>query len=243
MQSSITNKISKARLVNRLQLSSEVTELRFLMIHPTEIEFKPGQYIAILIDPKTRRQYSISTSPYKSKSEFEIIYDNKPQGIGVTFLNNLVIGAEINFIGGIGHFILPEIINENNYFISTGTGFGSLKSMIETIIFSDKYNHKLIKIHNIFGTRYSENVIYYEQISKYLLDGEITEYKVYISKDEITEGNIFMSGRVTNYFKLGNFDLNGNYFICGNGEMIKSVEEILRKSGVNQSQIFYEKFF
>ena len=145
-----------ARLISRRQISQHVYEFDFEMIEPMSMDFKAGQYVAIVINPTTRRQYSISTSPSYSKKIFQIVLDIKPNGFGVNYLMGLNTNDVITFVGQIGLFVLPNNLKKNLYFISTGTGLGPLKSMMEELILSGRFkDHNII---SVFGTRYIEDV-------------------------------------------------------------------------------------
>ena len=61
-----------AKLIERNILADTVYEFLFQMVNPTELNFEPGQYIALEINPTTRRQYSISTSPLPSQLEHSL---------------------------------------------------------------------------------------------------------------------------------------------------------------------------
>ena len=78
----------KASFLSKKQISHFVYEFIFEMIEPDEINFKSGQYIAIEIEQRIRRQYSISSAP-QSKKHFQMIVDIKPNGVGVNYLMNL----------------------------------------------------------------------------------------------------------------------------------------------------------
>ena len=80
--------INSAILISKDELSWCVWRFRLKAKSPL-INFIPGQYISIIIDPSTRRQYSISNYSSASFDEFEIIVDIKPNGVGTTYLKNL----------------------------------------------------------------------------------------------------------------------------------------------------------
>ena len=230
-----------AKLIKKTQLSDHVYEFTFEMVEPTEIHFKSGQYIAIQIDSKTRRQYSISSAP-QNKNQFQLVIDVKPNGFGVNHLMNLEKNDQIIFIGQIGLFVLPQTLDQDLYFVSTGTGLAPLKSMIEDLIANDLYRNHRINV--IFGTRYENDIFYKEIFNEYLEQGLINEYKIYLSKPEEIKDD-FEQGYVTKYFEnLSLKDLNDSQiYICGSGAMIKSLEEMLLEKGLPQEKIIYEKFY
>jgi NAD(P)H-flavin reductase len=239
----------KAAFISKKQISHFVYEFVFEMIEPEQIDFKAGQYIAIEIDAKTRRQYSISSAPGitdNDQRKFEMVIDVKPNGVGVNYLMNLQPGDEIKFIGQIGLFVLPPLLKKDIYFISTGTGVAPLKSMVEDLI--NKGLHLQHNIYVIFGTRYLGDIFYSEIFNEYFSKNLIKDFKIYLSRpqDDYAENyKDIQKGYVTLYFK-NNLSINLNdsqFFICGGNEMIKSTESILLDKGVSDNDIFYEKFY
>lgn len=229
-----------AKLLERQIIADTVYEFKFQMVKPRELEFEAGQYIALEIDSKTRRQYSISTSPLSSKDIFKIVIDIKPDGVGTKYLMSLKVGDEIRFIGQIGLFVLPEELEQNLFFIATGVGLAPLKSMVETLI-SDQRNLS----HNIyvqFGTRSIGDIFYEDLFNTYFSTGLIKDYKIYLSQASMP-GSI--EGYVTQFVNLYDSATieNAQFFLCGSGAMIRDVEEELNEKNISPSSVFYEKFY
>ncbi len=229
-----------AKLIERNILADTVYEFLFQMVAPTELNFEPGQYIALEINPTTRRQYSISTSPLSSKNIFKIVIDIKPNGVGTQYLMNLKPGDEIKFIGQIGLFVLPEALDKNLFFIATGVGLAPLKSMIETLISDERYKNHRIHVH--FGTRYIGDIFYEELFNKYLDTGLISDFRIYLSQASLPGA---IEGYVTQFIEITPEETlqDAQFFVCGSGKMISDVEGELIERGVPETSIFYEKFY
>jgi ferredoxin-NADP reductase len=230
-----------AKFIGKKQISNFVYELTFEMVEPVEINFQSGQYIVLIVSNSDRRQYSISSAP-QNKKQFEMAVDIKPNGKGVNYLMSLNPGDEINLIGQIGLFVLAPALAKNLYFLSTGTGIAPLKSMIEDLINKDQAKDHSIKV--VFGTRYINDIFYKEIFNEYLEKGLIKDYKIYLSRPDQEYPGLY-EGYITKYIEdLNNEDLeNAQFYICGGNEMIKSMEALLLQKGVNEEQIFYEKFY
>ncbi len=229
---------AKAKLLKVDQLTENVFELTFEMIEPAEMNFKAGQYITIKINESTRRQYSLSNSPLKSKKIFTLTIDKRPNGVGVNYLLSLKPNDVISFIGEIGIFTLPYTLTKNLYFFSTGVGIAPLKSMVETLILSGKY-----KDHNIYvvwGTRYKNWIIYENLFSEYSNKNYIKEYVVFLTKEETKKHRL---GRLTRYIQENTFTSDSQFFVCGSTKSITGIRDSLLNGGVDNSQIFYEKFY
>lgn len=229
-----------AKLIERKIIADTVYEFLFQMVSPAEIDFDAGQYIALEIDKKTRRQYSISTSPLSSRNVFKIVIDIKPDGVGTQYLMGLKPDDEIKFIGQIGLFVLPDTLDKNLFFVSTGVGFAPLKSMIETLISDERNLRHNIYVH--FGTRYIGDIFYDELFNTYFDTGLIKDYKIYLSQASLP-GTV--EGYVTQFANLYDDQIiqSAQFFLCGSGHMIRDVEELLKERGVPESDIFYEKFY
>jgi CDP-4-dehydro-6-deoxyglucose reductase, E3 len=229
----------RAKLLRKTQLTPVVFEFSFEMIHPHKLKFQPGQYISISVGNGMRRPYSISVSPELSHNNFELLVDVTPNGVGTQYLMNLIEGDIIEFLGGIGRFVLPENLSENLYFLATGTGLAPIKSMLESLVFSNRYVGRNIELH--FGCKRTVNIIHEDLFKTYLSENKISKYEIYLSQEEVTGYN---NGYVTLFAKNLNKDdfTNGQFFMCGRGEMVKSAEALLLENHVNPASIFHERF-
>lgn len=236
--------IKRAELVKKTDLSDTVKEYVFKMIEPTQLDFLPGQYVSISIGDGLRRPYSVSSWNQKNDT-FELIIDITPNGKAINYLLNLELGSLIEFIGGIGRFTLPQNLSKRLFFISTGTGLAPLKSMIQFLTqsnFITSNNKKENKLELHFGTRYKSDIIYYDFFIDLLHKGFISNYQVYLSRQKDENFNQGYVGEFAK--KLTSIDFNtGQFFICGGGDMVKSVESILINKGVSPDSIFYERYY
>ncbi len=232
---------AKAKLIEKKNLTAKILYLKFEMTEPDAINFSPGQYVSMDIGGGTRREYSIASSPLDDNKSFEIVVDTTPKGAGSQYLLDLEVGSEISFLGEIGNFVLPEVLAPNLFFIATGTGITPLKSMIESIVLNVEDDN--LNVYVYYGTRTHEEVIYKELFEKYLSEKRIDDYKIYISReDNPTDGKTGYVGDFIDTFDKSAFP-DAQFFICGNGNMIKTVEQKLLQAQVNASQIFYEKYY
>lgn len=225
-----------ATLEKKLKVSAKCYELDF-KLNNIELDFKAGQYISIIITEKVRRSYSLYSSPLESKSKISLLTDVSIGGPGSVFFENLKLQENCDMLGPLGHFMLPESLYENLIFIATGSGIAPINSMIETLI---KLNCKS-NIILYFGTSHNANVINYKKYNDYFNKGLIKDYKLAISREN-PEYNNGIKGRVTDLLK-NNIISNAHYFVCGSGSMNDSVVEMLLTHGINETNIFYEKFF
>lgn len=86
----------------------------------------------------------------------------------------------------------------------------------------------------IFGVRYEQDIYYAERLKTF----PNTEVIITISRPK--EGYQGHKGRVTEY--LSQIQASQEVYICGNPEMVESVQQALQKQKHPQSLIFSEKF-
>ena len=129
----------------------KITELTWIFTIELEdkFEYKAGQFVNIKVNGVTR-SYSIAS--YDSgKNTFELLIVKLEGGALTTMLfGEVKEGDPLEAKGLYGHFLLPDEIDNDLFFICTGTGLAPFRSMLDLII-QKNLSHR--KIYLIFGTR------------------------------------------------------------------------------------------
>jgi all-trans-retinol 13,14-reductase len=219
---------TKARLTAKKEIATSIYE--FIFETDDEIDFRPGQYLSLQIDEKQKRMYSILE--VKSKNLYLLI-DTKPQGDASKMFEKADAGFETNLIYPMGDFVLQE--NDNpKMFIASGTGITPMVSMIKEEMKKDLEVKPIL----LWGFRNDKDNYIERYLSEEIKKGlqvitcvtqPSSEYKGYV-------------GRVTGAIKgtLGlPLDIYEAY-ICGNKEMVKEIDGILKSSGVDS--IYFERY-
>ena len=122
----------ESEILKTINLTSDVKSIKIKS--PKNFKFKAGQYISIsfpIKNSKIRRPYSIASSPNK-KEFLEICVKRVEKGPASNFICDLSQGDKIEFLGPMGNFIIQNNSKQKDLiFISTGTGIGPFKSMID----------------------------------------------------------------------------------------------------------------
>jgi ferredoxin-NADP reductase len=121
------------------------TKRYFIKINsPEHFRFKAGQFVMIdlPIDSKIHtRSYSIASAP-SDDNIVELLIVLKQGGLGTTYLfENIKVGSTLECSLPLGKFSLPEEIDRDICFISTGTGIAPLRSMLIDMLKTHK-GHK-----------------------------------------------------------------------------------------------------
>lgn len=95
------------------------------------MNFIAGQYVAIHLDDGAKRSYSIANAPHES-DRLQLHVRLVPGGkfTGHVF-NEIKVGDVLQVEGPLGSFFLHEESDKPIIFMSGGSGFGSIKGMVE----------------------------------------------------------------------------------------------------------------
>jgi CDP-4-dehydro-6-deoxyglucose reductase len=116
---------------------------------------KPGQPDSAV------RNYSVASWP-DGTNKFELIITYLQGGAMSEYLfKEAKIGDEFIYRGPMGSFVLPEKIDRDIFFISTGSGISPFRSMINYVS-ENGIETKDIKL--FFGTRTQEDICYWDEM-------------------------------------------------------------------------------
>ncbi len=221
-----------------------------------KFDFTPGQFVTLdlpihEVKNKRWRSYSIASWP-NGTNTFELVIVLLEGGAGTTYLfNHINEGDEITLRGALGKFVLPQEINEDLYFVCTGTGIAPFRSMANHII-NNKIPHK--NIYLIFGCRKFEDGLYIDEMNAlqaanksfyfmptYSRETEITEnqYKGYVHA--IYEKLIRSKCKVNNTEEKIDTP-PAKFFLCGWENMVNEAKERITKLGYDKKSIHLELY-
>lgn len=140
---------------------------RFIFEDPLygELKFIPGQLIQLCAKPgevdTVIRNYSVASWP-DGTNNLELIITYLEGGAMSEYLfKEAKIGDEFVYRGPMGVFTLPETIDRDIFFVSTGSGISPFRSMVNYIAENGvpTQNVKLF-----FGTRRQEDICYWDEM-------------------------------------------------------------------------------
>jgi len=226
------------------------TTKRFWIEVEEPIEFKAGQFVTMdlpIHEKRTKRwrSYSIANAPERTNIlEFCIVY--LEAGLASEyFFKEVKIGTPITFKGPAGVFVLPEKVEKDLILICTGTGVAPFRSMILDL-YQKKKSHK--NIHLIFGTRYSEGILYEDEFVKLEKEKPDFKYSIALSRANvlpINNGIEYQKGYIHQIYlsQYSEVREDVDFFICGWKNMVdEAVENLRDKLGYDKSQIHFELY-
>ena len=210
---------------------------RFIFESPLydKIDFVPGQLVQLAIpwNPKwgsggqyLTRNYSVASWP-NGTNRFELIITYLPGGKMCDYLfKDAKIGDEVIYRGPMGVFTLPETIDRDIYFVSTGSGISPFRSMLGYIA-ENKVPTKNLKL--FFGTRKEEDIPYYEEMKNYEKIIPNFEYIPCLSQEKWEGHNGYVhSAYLPIIDKMGEKPL---IYFCGWDRMIREGRDHLSERG------------
>lgn len=227
------------QIKSRRMLTPTVFELIF---EPQGVlSFQGGQFISIIIPGAgpngrdLRRAYSIASSP--ESAQVELCIKRVEGGPGTTYLYQLEEGSAFRGLAPYGDFVYEPQTGRHALFIATGTGIAPFRAMVHSELYRKS---PPVSATCLLGVRTEDEVLYSEEFSK--VSG--LRWVPIVSRPEGSWTGF--RGRVTDYLRGLGVDFpwsQTDYYLCGNGEMIKEVRAILAEKGVGKDSIHQEKYY
>ena len=225
-------------IVTRIENESPTIRRYWIKVPELErFDFIPGQFVTLDLpihekQNKRWRSYSIASWP-DGTNVFELLIVLLENGAGTTYLfNHIWEGSELSFRGPQGVFTLPDPIERDLYFISTGTGIAPFRSMTHHLLLN-KIPYK--NIYLIFGTRTRQDLLYFEELSSLQKEMENFHYIPTLSREK-WQGCCGYVHEV--YENLVHQKMNGSeelppshFYLCGWKNMIDEARLRIAKLG------------
>ncbi len=208
-------------------------------------EYLPGQFTIMELpiheeEKKRRRSYSIASRPDGSnRLEFAIVFFEGGAGTSYLF-NQMKIGDSVPMSSAMGRMLLPDSLEHDICFISTGTGIAPFRSMLLDLV-NHPRSHRRLDL--VFGTRTAADMVYADEMRKLEQELENFHYHPTLSR-EVLAG--CRQGYVHPVYQELYGDRPGRedalFYICGWGDMIRDARKNLAEMGFNRKQIHFESF-
>jgi|APSaa5957512535_1039671.scaffolds.fasta_scaffold41664_2 NAD(P)H-flavin reductase len=228
---------------NILEVENMTHDVKYFKVSaPNDFDFKAGQFIMMSLEKdgaSIKRPFSIVSTPSK-KDYLEFCIKIVPEGKGSEIIQNLKQDDQITLTGPLGKFTLDPTSKEVDIiFIATGTGISALKSIIEDTL---EKGHKK-KIILLKGFRHEEHILYDKEFKELKSKYPNLEFYNIISQPKSKDPKNLNQGHVQDFIeKLAMKNKEEHFYLCGLSKMIEDVREKLKKLGIKEEAIFYEKY-
>ncbi len=234
-----------------LEIVRETADTTTMVFRKPEdgFDYAPGQFLTLIIPvggEEVRRPYSISTSPHTDEN-IAVTVKRLDKGTVSNYLNDhMKIGDEYEVLLPMGSFT-PALSadNEKHYvLIGGGSGITPLISIIKSILAVEANSTLLL----IYQNRDEASIIFKDQLEKLESNygGRLKLVNILSKPGASWDG---LQGRLDGKLirevladQIGNKGLEAEYFICGPGGLMVSVENALNEMGVSADRVHKESF-
>ena len=222
-----------AACVERVVRHAPETRSLFLRLPAGErLAFRPGQFISCLLpvgDERLTRPYSIASDPEQGDL-LEIVLNRVPGGSGSPYLLSLPEGATVHFTGPWGTFVLDRAPDAEAVFIADGTGVAPIRPMIRralatgprhplTLVHAGAHKDALLYRREMEGLARAHEDFAFEPLPPTVLVDEVR--RRWVEEDD---------------------DRSRRFFICGVGDIVPRLRDLLRGAGYERRAVQYEKW-
>jgi Na+-transporting NADH:ubiquinone oxidoreductase subunit F len=230
-------------LIAKRMLTHDIVHLRIELIKPETIDFTAGQYLQLRSLPYAGNQavirpFSLTSRP-SDRRHIELMIRRVEAGICTGWIFDVLKeGDKVYFTAPYGDFHLSDT-TAPAIFIAGGSGMGPLWSMLQDI------REKSVRrpIHYFFGALTKRDLFLVNELKA--LEKELPDFSFIPAlsnepKDSDWQGK---RGLITDVVSRFLPDCSGyEAFLCGSPGLIDACIQVLTKSGMPKSRIYYDKF-
>jgi NAD(P)H-flavin reductase len=238
------------KLVHKVNLLETITCLIFET--ESEMQFLPGQFLAIEVTPGVHRSYSLfhcsPMSPKYYPTDLKILengnyiglmINTKPDGVGSHWARNIQLKENFAAKGCNGKFTIQESYNPK-VFVGTSTGIAPFVPMIQSLLYANENQ----QITLFFGSLTAN-----DDFAKLFFQAIKSNYKnfqmisCYDEFDIGLEDPSHKLGRVTSIISAQmsiKQMQNSDFYLCGNPMMVEATAKLLEENKVQN--VYYEKY-
>ncbi len=225
-------------------LTHDIKQVTIDLLEPDTIAFQAGQFVQLetppydLADEPVYRAYSISSPPSDTR-RLELEIRLVPNGICTTYVHRyLKVGDTITFNGPYGEFGLSgsdkEIIG-----IAGGSGMAPLKSIAWDM--HERGIHRPFRY--FFGARSARDLFLVDALRALERDMPSFRFIPALSEPAPEDAWTGETGLITQVVDRHIADASAmEAYLCGSPLMIDACVELLKRKGMPDNSIFYDKF-
>jgi ferredoxin-NADP reductase len=224
------------------KIVQETWDTRTFRLEPPDdfdMNWLPGQFITVFYpdDPKTKRAYSLSSSPLDDR--YLEITVKKMGSFGTHIYETGQVGKMLKVIPPRGKFVLPEDPTAPVMLISGGSGVTPYRSMMRYIV-QKKLPTKAV---NLYSVRAPEDIIFKDEFENLCKMNPNFQFIVTCTRvppeDTSWTG---LRGRVNPQLveKFTEDPLRTVYYVCGSHDFVKAVAAMLHDMGLPKERVLFE---
>lgn len=218
-------------------LGPEILEAELEMVEPPALEFQAGQWISIPFGPKTVRAYSIASTP-QSPKRITLAADVAPGGIGSAWFRRLAPGDEVVFKGPLGGFVFSRADARRPLFVAEEIGIVPIRAILRELYDTGFGRPAAL----VYWARDPRWLVYDAEFRSLARRHPSFAYHPVVreagpgwrdGRGEAAEAVERLAPEVGELVA----------YVCGGGETINRVREVLMRRGLERKAVRWEKFW
>jgi NAD(P)H-flavin reductase len=212
------------QVIYSVPVSKGIILIRIKLIQPESVDFKAGQYLAVLLPGSDKTSYySIASSPNR-KDEVELLVKEDKLGAGAIYLYSLKQGDSIQLHMPMGDAYLRESSERNVVFVAGASGASYIRSMIHYLDESNLLAHR--QIHYFLGCREEDELLESDYMQAIADKYAGFHYHPALSHQEDWDGHTGLITEVVGRL-LPNDMSEWEAYSAGSPAMVKAVADLL----------------
>lgn len=221
-------------------LTHDIKRLVIKLVDPPEMNFKPGQYAELYIPGSdTHRAYSMANTP-ESDERAEFIIKVYPGGRFSGILDGeLSVGEKMKMKVPFGMFMLHEKSAGDVIFVGGGSGMAPIWSILNHMV--EKNVDRRATFY--YGARTEKDLFYLDELAE--MEHKLPDFKFVPALSEPDEDGDWdgETGLITDVVERLEGDLSETEaYLAGPPPMIDAALPVLEKLGVDEDNIYFDKF-
>jgi ferredoxin-NADP reductase len=227
----------RATVVSTREITPAIIEVDLRMEEPAELVFEAGQWVSVPFGPKIVRAYSMASPPTRRRV-ITLSVDVAPGGLGSQWMRGLKAGDEVQFKGPTGGFVFNRADPRRTLFVAEEIGIVPIRSIL-TELYETGYGRPNALI---FWARDPSWLVYDADFRSLARRYPSFSYFAVVREapagwhGEKGEAHEVVDRLVHSVDRLV-------AFVCGGGETINRVRDVLVKRGMDRKSVRWEKFW
>ena len=206
------------------------------------LRFRPGQFLSFQLPGRGKtltRAYTIASSP-EDDGPLEICLNRVPDGPGSQYLFDRRIGDQLSFSGPWGGFVFDKAPPAECVFIAEGTGIAAIRPMLRRALEGGPQQPLAL----VYATAHEQDLLYRGQ-----LEGWAQAHAAFSFRPLLVQPSTHWGGlrddlltHVEAWYVERDTDRSRHFYICGIGQRVLQLRDLLRVAGYERRAVKYEKW-
>ena len=230
--------VYRARVERIQEHCSDTRSLFLRMLNEPLPSYTPGMFVSVTIPLSNEvrvRPYTIATSP-EDGEPFELIFNTLPNGPGAAWMFDRKVGDVLEFTGPFGAFTLGRPPDHSIVFIAEGTAIAPIRPMLRRALPQAPAG----RIDLLYAAQDEDHLLYRTELESLANTNPGFGFEPLIIEQKLLAERILAF--VHSRWIGADEDRSRHFYICGIGQVVLKLRDLLRAAGYERRAVHYEKW-